>query len=104
MCHIDIGHLSGHRHKIIGHGAVAKRPTLVIEAFLEKHAADPLNDRSANLLIYQHGIDDSTAILDDPMLKQSYHSSFDVNFDMRYVYAVCEYEGIVTLGVMARRG
>src|ERR1700733_1467972 len=33
---IDIGHLAGHRHQVIGHVGVSELTTLVIDAFLEQ--------------------------------------------------------------------
>ena len=50
MRHLDIRHLAGHGHQVVGHRAVEQPPVFVVQAFLEHRPANTLYDRPANLL------------------------------------------------------
>ena len=67
---VDVGHLGGHRHQVVGHGAVGELAGLVVEAVLVERAAEALHAAAAHLLVGELRVDDATAVLHHPMLEQ----------------------------------
>ena len=55
---------------------------LAVEALLEECRSQTLHDAATNLLLDEHGIDDATAIFDDPKLQDLHEAGLRVDLDM----------------------
>ena len=103
MADLDIGHLRGHRHQIIGHGGVGELAALVINAVLEERRAQPLDHAAADLLVDELRVDDRAAILDHPVLEQADEAGVGIDLQPGALDAICEGEGIFARYEMAHR-
>ena len=92
MADVDVRHLAGHRHQIVHHVAVEELASLVILAVLVKHAADPLHDAAADLLVDELRVDYGAAILDAPVFDQLHLAGLDVDLEIGGLHAVGESE------------
>ncbi len=68
---VDVGHLGGHRHEVVGHGAAGELAGLVVDAVLVERAAEALHAAAAHLLVGELRIDDAAAVLHHPHLQQA---------------------------------
>ena len=67
---LDVGHLGGHRHEVVGHVAVSELPALVVAAMLEQRPADALHHAAADPLVDELRVDHGAAVLHAPVLEQ----------------------------------
>ena len=100
---LDVRHLGGHRHQVVGHVAVEQLAARVIEAVLEQRGADALHHAAADLLVDQLRVDDGAAVLDAPVLQQRHRAGVGVDLEPARLDAVGEGERPGARHVVARR-
>ena len=100
---LDVGHLGGHRHEVVGHIAVSELAALIVAAMLEQRLADALHHATPDLLVDELRIDHGAAVLHAPVLEQGDEAGLDVDLEVARLDAVGECERPGARHVVARR-
>ncbi len=101
MGYLNIRHLIGHGHQVVGHGAIQKIAIIAVNALLIEHRADALNDTTADLLVHQKRIDNAAAVIDGPLAEHFNKARLAIDFDVAPLYAIRHIVELIIRGLAA---